>query len=301
MADLDWRRLPPLTTLRAFEATARLGGYAAAARELNVTPAAIAQHVRKLEADVGIALVRRKGRGLILTEEGYQLSLPLREAFAVIAKGIEDMRLRSAVRGVRVSTTDYFVDAIVMPRLGDLWKAHPTLQVSFSPEGSQAPVDMDRFDVVVRGGPPGRTWDGLRSVPLLSTPVIVCGAPSLVGKGDVNLASLPWIKDSSFGSDLFRRILGRAGCDPDAVTIVDPGAARFEIDFALRGFGLSVGPELVHRRHLAEGTLVRLDVSLGVAAVYYAIVRSGELPVSVRLLFDWLQDVCADQSGPLDA
>ncbi len=301
MMDIGWRHLPPLTTLRAFEATARLGGYAAAARELNVTPAAIAQHVRKLEADVGIPLVRRQGRGLALTEEGYQLSLPLREAFAVIARGIGDMRLRSAMRGVRVSTTDYFVDAIVMPRLSELWKAHPTLQVSFSPEGNQAPVDMDRFDLVVRGGPPGQTWDGLTSVPLLSTPMIVCGAPSLVGAGDVDAATLPWIGGGGLGDDLFRLILERAGCDPGAVTIVDPGDVRFAMDFALRGFGLSFGPELVHRRHLAEGALVRLDVSLGIAAVYYAIVRSGDLPASVRLLFGWLQAVCADQSVPLDA
>ena len=49
MTDPDWRQLPPLSTLRAFEATARLEGYSAAARALNVTPAAIAQQVSKLE------------------------------------------------------------------------------------------------------------------------------------------------------------------------------------------------------------------------------------------------------------
>ena len=37
MTDIDWRHLPALTTLRAFEATARMKGYSAAARTLNVT------------------------------------------------------------------------------------------------------------------------------------------------------------------------------------------------------------------------------------------------------------------------
>ena len=74
MTDPDWRHLPPLSTLRAFEATARLEGYSAAARALNVTPAAIAQQVRKLEDEMGAALVRREGRGLVLTEAGRQLA-----------------------------------------------------------------------------------------------------------------------------------------------------------------------------------------------------------------------------------
>ena len=57
-------RLPPLNSLRAFEAAARLGGFAVAAEELNVTPAAISHQVKALEADLQIQLFRRLPRGL---------------------------------------------------------------------------------------------------------------------------------------------------------------------------------------------------------------------------------------------
>ncbi len=43
---IDWRRMPSLSTLRAFAATAQEGGFSAAARQLNVTHAAVAQHGR---------------------------------------------------------------------------------------------------------------------------------------------------------------------------------------------------------------------------------------------------------------
>lgn len=43
----------PLSALRAFEAAARLGGFAAAAQELGVSPAAITAQVKTLEAAVG--------------------------------------------------------------------------------------------------------------------------------------------------------------------------------------------------------------------------------------------------------
>ena len=58
---MDWRHVPSLAALRAFEAAARLTSYSAAARELNVTPAAVAQHVRKLEDHFGLSLPDARG------------------------------------------------------------------------------------------------------------------------------------------------------------------------------------------------------------------------------------------------
>ncbi len=66
---LRWKDLPPLSALRAFQAVAEAGGYAQAARALNVTHAAVAQQVRGLEAQLGVALVARSGRGMALTAE----------------------------------------------------------------------------------------------------------------------------------------------------------------------------------------------------------------------------------------
>ena len=82
---MDWRQIPSLSALRAFEAAARTGSLSAAARELNVTHAAIAQHLRKLEEHVGRALMRREGRGMALTEDGQRLAQPLGQAFGQIA------------------------------------------------------------------------------------------------------------------------------------------------------------------------------------------------------------------------
>ena len=55
---MPFRRLPPLLALRAFEAVARLGSFKQAADELSVTPGAVSQQVKKLEADMGATLLR---------------------------------------------------------------------------------------------------------------------------------------------------------------------------------------------------------------------------------------------------
>ncbi len=67
-----WRNLPSLSALRAFDATARHGGFAGAARVLNVTHAAVTQQVRGLERELGVPLVRRAGRTVSLTEAGQR-------------------------------------------------------------------------------------------------------------------------------------------------------------------------------------------------------------------------------------
>lgn len=296
MTEINWAKLPALTTLRAFEATARLQGYSAASRELNVTPAAIAQQVRKLETEVGMSLVRREGRGLVLTQAGEQLAQPLKEAFSLIANGIRNVKASEDKRGVRVSTTDFFASTVILPRLGDFWVKHPTLQASFSPDGNTAPVDLEEFDIVVRAGGPDRKWDNCQTFRLLETPMIICGAPSLVGNGTVDVATLPWIADRGIGGGVFQEAVRRAGCDPDEISLVDPGSAKLELDAALMGYGLQVTPELTIRDELADGSLVRVDVSLNMRGVYYAICRQGPISKQTQKFLDWLVKICAPLS-----
>ena len=67
--------LPPLNALRAFEAAARHLSFKLAAHELHVTPAAVGQQVKSLEARLGVRLFERLHKQLILTAAG-QAFLP---------------------------------------------------------------------------------------------------------------------------------------------------------------------------------------------------------------------------------
>lgn len=82
-------RLPPLNGLRAFEAAARHMSFKYAADELCVTAGAVSQHVKALEAALGIKLFRRSARAIALTTEGRDYLPSIRTAFEVIAKATE--------------------------------------------------------------------------------------------------------------------------------------------------------------------------------------------------------------------
>src|SRR5260221_6252180 len=81
---VDAPRLPPLSHIRAFEAAARSGSFAGAARELGMTAAAVSYNVRRLEQQVGLALFRRLPHCVELTEPGQALAEDATKAFAVL-------------------------------------------------------------------------------------------------------------------------------------------------------------------------------------------------------------------------
>ena len=82
-------RLPPLNGLRSFEAAARHLSFTRAADELGVTPGAVSQQVKSLEAALGITLFRRLPRSLILTDEGEAYLPAITSAFDLISRATE--------------------------------------------------------------------------------------------------------------------------------------------------------------------------------------------------------------------
>ena len=79
-------RLPPLQTLRAFEAAARLGSFTTAARELNISQSAVSQQIQLLEEALGKALFDRMTRRLVLTHAGELFAPTVRQALDMIAE-----------------------------------------------------------------------------------------------------------------------------------------------------------------------------------------------------------------------
>jgi LysR family glycine cleavage system transcriptional activator len=86
------QRLPSLNALRAFEAAARHLSLTKAARELNVTPAAVSHQIKALEADLGVTLLRRH-KGTFVLSEVAQTALPvLRAGFDQLAEAARRLR-----------------------------------------------------------------------------------------------------------------------------------------------------------------------------------------------------------------
>jgi LysR family glycine cleavage system transcriptional activator len=146
------RSLPPLTSLRAFEAASRSLSFTKAARELHVTPAAVSHQIRGLEQFLGVTLFQRTGRRLELTDQGHLAAEHFREAFDRIARGVQALRPQAREGELVIGVTPSFATRWLVPRLPHLSAALP--DVTLSLKTGTAPVDFERdeVDVAVRFG-----------------------------------------------------------------------------------------------------------------------------------------------------
>ena len=138
--------------LRAFESVSRHLSYQLAAEELHVTPAAVKQLVSKLEAALGTKLLRRKGRGLELTQQGRAGQEDLGIAMRYIASSVVKMRQHEQINKLIVSVESSFATAWLVPRLEEFRVRHPEINVLI--DSSQRIVDLhhSEVDVAIRYG-----------------------------------------------------------------------------------------------------------------------------------------------------
>jgi putative choline sulfate-utilization transcription factor len=145
MSDQD--RLPPLQMLSVFECAARLASFTAAARELGSTQPAVSQRIVQLESDLGVPLFERGHRGVTLTADGRRLYEAVREGMGTMRDAVSEIRAARAKGALTILTDAGFATYWLVPRLMDLRRLLPdinvkvvTSQLAFDPRRDHADV-----------------------------------------------------------------------------------------------------------------------------------------------------------------
>ncbi len=123
------KRLPPLNALRVFDAAARHLSFTKAAEELFVTPAAVSHQVKSLEDFLGLKLFRRRNRSLLLTKEGQNYYLDIKEIFTALNDATRKLQAHSAKGALAVSLLSSFAIQWLVPRLSSFNIAYPSIDV----------------------------------------------------------------------------------------------------------------------------------------------------------------------------
>ncbi len=288
---IDWKTLPSLSSLRAFEVVAGEDGFSGAARKLNVTHAAISQQVRALERELGVALAVRSGRNITLTDAGATLALALTDGFSTIADVIENLRGREERRSLRVTTTPFIVDAVIMPRLSEFWAKHPGVEIALLPSVRAVDLVQEGFDLAVRSTPKGGTWPGTDVTHLADSRWMVVGTPDLIkARKTSDPLALPWVWTEALPGEI--DVLQEAGVDLESLEKIEVGSETLQMQAVLRGLGVTLASEHVAREHLVSGRLVELPMDgLRNDDTYVAVAPKGPRHPKADAFIDWLRSV----------
>jgi len=129
---INTRQLPPLSSLKGFEAAARRQSIRGAAEELNLTHSAISHQIESLEQSLGVALFSRVGRNIASTEEGRMFYPFVRAALESLVDGVETVKRVSADKTLRVQT--YVTASIrwLARRVPQFLRDHPDIKLVLS-------------------------------------------------------------------------------------------------------------------------------------------------------------------------
>jgi LysR family glycine cleavage system transcriptional activator len=258
------RRLPPLNSLRAFEAAARHLSFTRAAEELHVTPAAISHQIKALEDHLGVKLFRRLSRAVLLTEAGQACVAGLSDAFDRMAVALERLRAQECSGSLTVSTSPALAAKWLVPRLERFQQLHPEIDVRVSAAMRLVDFAREDVDVAIRYGP--GSYPGLLAELLLTNEVVPVCAPALVEgarplRTPQDLRHHALLHDDTSTSDgaypnwpMWLRAAGLEDIDPSRGPRFDyPGLV---LDAAAAGRGVALALSTVAAADLAAGRLV---------------------------------------------
>ena len=246
---------PPLNALRAFEAAARLGGFAAAAEELCVTPGAVAQHIKALEDWTEAPLFERRSQGVRLTALGVDVAGEFCAAFDQLGIAIQKLRVRAMPQVVHIAALPSVAQLWLSPRLPKMRAAVPNLAISVTvleraPNLQREPFDLSLFFDTKTTGDGGITLHEEEIFPVCSPEF----AANLETPSDLGRVSC--LHDANWFDDWDRWIA--AALPGDSLKAKGPSFSLYSlaVEEAKCGAGILIGHSPLIDTHIESGALL---------------------------------------------
>jgi LysR family glycine cleavage system transcriptional activator len=285
----------PLNALRVFVSVAERLSFTEAARDLDVTPAAVSSQIKTLEDSLETPLFYRHSRSVRLTPYGAQLLPGAQRGFAELGRAIEQLRTHRSSGQLNISLLSSFLQKWLLPRLSDFYGQHPEIDLRFN--ASRALVDFAHsdFHAAVRYG--NGQWPNLRAEHVMDDWVFPVASPELVKRlgavhtvGDLqkypilNSKHEPW-------SDWLRRLGGDNTRLEHGPVLEDSLTA---LTAAEQSQGLVLARWSLVADDLAAGRLVRVgSQSVRQRAAYYLVAPPEHFALpKLQRFHQWLGSCC---------
>ncbi|KXO11907.1 Glycine cleavage system transcriptional activator GcvA [Moritella sp. JT01] len=293
------RRLPPLNSLRVFEAAARHSSFTRASEELYVTQAAVSHQIKALEEYLGIKLFRRQNRALFLTEEGQSYFLDIKDTFTSLIDATERLLARGAKGSLTVSLQPSFAIQWLVPRLSLFSELYPDIDVRIKAVDMDDGSLTDDVDVAIYYG--RGKWKDLYAQKLHTEYLVPVCSPRLLN-GVKPLKTPDDLKLHTLLHDTSRRDWTAWFKQGNIIGVnVNQGPifshTSMVLQAAIHGQGVALGHSVLAQPEIDAGRLVRpfTDVLVSKNA-YYVVCREEQDELGKIVAFrDWMLSLVEEE------
>jgi LysR family glycine cleavage system transcriptional activator len=243
------KTLPSLESLRVLATCTRHGNFSRAASELGITPTAVSQRMRALEAEIGVKLFKRHGPRLTTTDRAKALGQRLEQALSLMRVAVDDCR--RIKRPLRVTCAPTFATRWLLPRLAT-YHALPGADAIVL-DNIQTVLPAGTFDVAIRSGV--GPWPGYGAAKLMTEQRTPMFSPKRAsGRLTVKkLLQMPLIPDP--GWPAWFKLAGIANAKPGFVATRFPNY-ELEAQAAVQGIGAALLSPLLFADLRAQEVLI---------------------------------------------
>jgi len=301
-------RFPPIAALRALEAAARHMSYTKAAVELHITQSAVSHQIRHAEELWGLKLFERRGRRILLTQNGQALIPVVRGFINGLTTTLEELKGEDSRDSLRVSLLQSFAFKWLVPRLGNFNQERPGIDVWISTTEELVDFSLDNADMGIRLG--HGNWPELHVTPLLKEYVFPVCSPRMLEKlgtpsNPSDLFDYPLLRRSAMDicprwRDWFRDAGIQIKRIPKGTKFPDTSMA---VQAAIDGQGIALARSAHVSDDLASGRLVKLFNIYSESNVAYFVVcpRGKENNPSIVAFTEWLLEEAKIAQTEFDA
>lgn len=300
-----------LQSMRVFQRVIDEGGFAAAARAMDMSPAGVTRLVGDLEQHLGVRLIQRSTRRLALTEAGEAYLLRVRSILHEVedAEAAATASTRELQGNLRILATQVLATYFLAPSLACWRERYPKVGLELAVDPFPL-ARVDEFDVIFMAVENG--FDAsVVARPLVSTESIVCASPAYLQRAGTPLEPqdlqehaylrFPWRDGASQGLRHLRlRPLEEGGAAVEVDMPVVLQSSSFDVIFraALDGAGVAMLPRQLIAPQLTSGALVHLlpDWIFGRYTTYAVLPTRKLVPARTRAFLDFLTETVAGQS-----
>lgn len=294
-------KLPPLSSLRVFEAAARHGSFTRASEELGMTQAAVSYQIKILEERVGTPLFLRKPRQVILTETGERIAPIITEAFELLRAAFV-MAEDTSHNLLSITTVTTFATNFLAERIGSFQILHEDLAVRL--DTSMALVDFTRedFDIGIRSG--DGQWQGVEAhllIPASFSPMLSPELAQSIGgiEKPADLLKLPLIDASDPWWKLWFESVGVQSEELRGNKRSRMGIQMLEARAAEAGQGVAILTPTFYRDALKRGSLVQPfnDICCDEGRGYWLVYPKARKNIpKIKKFRDWLLNEVKEHS-----
>jgi LysR family glycine cleavage system transcriptional activator len=261
--------LPPMHTLRAFEALGRLLHFARAAEDVHLTPSAVSHQIRAIESFYATTLFRRNSRGVELTPAGERLMSVVSRTLQELSQAGASLR-RNGNDRLSISVPPSFASRWLMPRMAAFLNQNPGIDFTMHSTLNLVDLEADEMDLVIRYG--GGRWKGMRSHKLFVEQIFPVAAPEYLAqvRGRNPLIGCVLLHDDFQTWDSWFEETGTSA--PGSTQGAGFNDSALLLQAAEAGQGVALGRRLLVADAIEAGVLVKIgQASLNARGSYYLV------------------------------